>query len=480
MPPKQDDGGGSPPSAATANHATFHRSRSHWFETADSYMPERPLKGDIQVDVCVVGGGINGLSSAYHLRKIDPTIEVALLEAEVAGFGASGRNAGQLIVAFGHGDFGQQIRHYGAENMGTAWRYVHEGIRMIEALLTEESIDCDYAPTGYLQTSLRVEGEKKLRAYMAFIKKIGQVDYMTYVSGADMASEFDSPYLGAALLDPRGGMFNPLKLMRGIKRAAIQRGARIFENSPVARIERTPRSIILKTGGGSVRCEKLILATNAYTHTLDGLDGIDNVRMQSPLLVHGNVTEPLTPSQWEGVRWPRRCGVNLMSDIFYSFAPTRDGRILYVGGYYANSPPHKALSPEISWRFQAEGHHHLGQFFPALKDVRTVQSWGGPISTTADFIPHVGFASDPRIVYACGCWGHGIPIGTHNGRTLAELTLGLKTQSTETWFVRRKTRLWPGRSLASFVSNKVVSMRQSSSTKIGRKMKPPLNFGYSD
>lgn len=450
---------------------------SHWFAAADKpYAPAEPLRGERSFDVCVIGGGVTGLSTAYHLKRLAPDCDVAVLEAQVVGFGASGRNAGQLIVHFGGGDLLSQVRKFGAANVGAAWSYVQQGLEFIRDLQTTEDLRFDFQETGYLQTSLEVDGGRELERYRRFLDAIGQLLAMSDVSAGQMKQEFDCPYFGEALFDPRGGQFNPLKLVRGLRAAAEKWGGEIFENSAVTTIEAGKTDILVKTATGAVRCAKLVLATNAYTHLLPGVRRLAIHRMQNPLMVYAGVTEPLTPEQWAAVRWPRRCGVNVVSDLFFSFAPTSDGRVLYVIGYYAGAPRGETLGPDVSADFERDGPSLLASFFPALSGVRTSRSWGGPISATADFIPQVGVTSDPRIAYAVGCWGHGMPIGARNGRTLAELSLDRRTESTDAWFVERKKSLWPAAGLAPLVSAGAVELRRQAYQRIAKAMKPPLKF----
>jgi glycine/D-amino acid oxidase-like deaminating enzyme len=220
-----------------------------------------------------------------------------------------------------------------------------------------------------------------------------------------------------------------------------------------------------------------VLATNAFTHQLHGLNRLKAARQQNPMIVHASVTEPLRDEHWSAVGWSKRFGVNVVSDLFYSFAPTSDGRLVYVGGYYLESPERNELGPEVSLPFKVEGHAHLESFFPALKGLQTTQTWGGPISTTLDFIPHVGEMADSRVAYGVGCWGHGMPLGARNGRTLAELALGRRTESTQMWFVNRRPDLWPSRFLATYGTRRVAQLRRITNRRIGSAMVPPLQFG---
>lgn len=455
---------------------TFYRSRSHWFDRAAEYTPTAPLEGEVRVDVCVVGAGVTGLSAAYNLRRKDPGCSVAVLESEVVGFGASGRNAGQLIVAFGGSGGVAMLKKYGVDRTRDAFGYIGEGIGAIEQLLADEAIDCDYDPTGYLETALRIDGDGGIERYGRFVDAIGQSAHMTHMTQAQVNEAVDSPHLGAAIHDARGGQFNPLKLVRGLRDASIARGAKIYESSPVVAIDTGGATIAVHTGAGTVRCDRLILATNAYTHLLPGLETIGVARLQTPMIVHASVTEPVSAAQWDAVRWERRYGINLLSDLFYSFAPTRDGRLLYVGGHYVTLPSGPVLGPEVSLPFRAEGIAHLHSFFPALRGLRATQTWGGAISATADFIPHVGVSRDPRILYACGCWGHGVPLGMRNGDTLADLALDRESDATRLWFVDRKKPRFPHRALVRLVSTQQVARRRATNRKMGSTMTPPLKF----
>ncbi|WP_223508349.1 MULTISPECIES: NAD(P)/FAD-dependent oxidoreductase [unclassified Pseudomonas] len=436
----------------------MHDNLSYWFNSAEPYIPNEVLNTCETVDICIIGGGVTGLSTAYHLRKKNPHVSVALLEGQVIGYGASGRNAGQMIVSVGDNDFRAQLKRYGADKLRELHTYVHEGIDVIKTMTREHNIACDLNPSGYLLMGLKSEGNENLNSYMKFSQSIYQDQFLESISERDIAAEFTSAYFGSAIFDRRGGQFNPLKFIRGLKQVAMKLGVNIFEHSPVASIERNASHITLRTGCGVVRCNKLVIATNAYSHLLEGLKDVAFERNQTPIMVYANVTAPLSASQWQQLGWARRCGVNVLSNLFYSFAPTADGRLLYVGGYYTHAPSGNEMSPEISTGFMSNGPKQLAAFFPNLAGVPTAQSWGGPISVTRDYIPHIGVLADPRISYANGCWGHGMPLGARNGQTLADLALDLHSTDTRAWLVRRNKSYWPLRSITPLIVQSVSSV----------------------
>lgn len=450
------------------------KSSPYWPDSAPARRAASPLKGRITADVCVLGGGVTGLSAAYHLSRLDPSLRVVVLEAETVGYGASGRNAGQAIVALGHHDFTAQLRRYGAANLSDAYRYVAEGVELLGRLSLEERIDCDWRPTGYLEVGLAADGDGPIDAYRDFLDAMGRGDDIEPVPAAQIERELGSPLLGKALFDRRGGQFNPLKLVRGLAATVQTRGVALYEDSPVQHVAAGPGAIVVDTGRGSVSCGKIILAANGYSHLLRGIGGA--ARAQSPLFVYANVTEPLSPETWRELGWPRRCGVNIRSDLFFSFAPTAEGRILYVGGYDMVAPTGRSMAYDHSVGFSRNGPLNLGAVFPPLRVARTTHSWGGPISLTADFVPHVGRLTDPRIVYAAGCWGHGVPIGLHNGRTLAELSLDRDSASTRSWLVRREKRLWPNRFIGAQAMNLTLAAHRHALRRKGRKLVPQIKF----
>jgi glycine/D-amino acid oxidase-like deaminating enzyme len=241
-------------------------------------------------------------------------------------------------------------------------------------------------------------------------------------------------------------------------------------------IEVLSSGIVVHTGAGRIRCRKLVVATNAYMNTISEITRLGLAREQSPLIVKATVTAPLSSEQWEELGWPRRSGINILSPMFYSFAPTADGRIIHVGGYHTHAPIGGRLGPEIEYRLKELGAAHLAAFFPRLAGVQSAQTWGGPISITSDYVPHIGLASDPRILYACGCWGNGMPCGTQNGRTLAELALEQSTDNTQAWFVQRRKRLWPSRFISAVLAGGVIRRRRRASRRIGKTLSPPLIF----
>ena len=419
----------------------MHQYRSLWWSMNGDDTPSPPLEGDLSTDICIIGGGIAGLSAALHLKRSESGTGVVLLEAQEIGAGASGRNAGQMLVQFGS-DWAGNLKRYGAANMRAALDYVDEGIVLAEQL-RREGLDFDYADVGTLKAGLIGEDPGLIDGYRDYLEQAGQGRHLTDLSPVQVQQEIASPYLTNGVFDPRGGTLDPLKLVRALKRLVEQSGVRVCEYSPAITIAATPSGIRVETGKGVVRCRKLILATNAYTHLL-AQNGADSLkRRQRPVIVSAAATHNIPQDQWNAVGWRSRCGINLVSNLFFSFAPTKDGRVVSVGGYYIDPPHDGTLETAANLGLKQAASDQLGQFFPALAGVDVDQAWGGPISITSDEIPHVGTARDPNIIYAAGCWGAGVPLSLRHGQTLADLALERHTPSTDLWFVQRGKAQFP-------------------------------------
>jgi len=414
---------------------------SFWFDLAGTVASGPRLEGTVTADVCIIGAGMTGLSTAYHLITRSPGLVVRLVEARQTGFGASGRNAGQIITSFGGGDLGMHIRRRGAENMALAFDYVAEGSKGIRDTAASESFDCSFAPTGTLKVGMRNEGSAEIDRYLELLEKIGQGRHFTAVPSAQVAQELQTDVFSEGIHDPRGGQFNPLRFVRGLKDALLRRGVHLHESSPVTAIDPSGKRIKVLTAHGAVLCDKLVVATNGFTHRLPGAADIGLARGQMPLIVRAAVTGRISDGDWARAGWPRRSGVNVVSRLFHSFAPTPDNRLLWVGGYNTFLPRTDAPLPE-NFGDLAQG-KVIGTFFPQLAALGVTREWGGPISITADETPQIGVARDERVLFAWGCWGSGMPLGFRNGKTLADLALSPAGESSRLWFVSRTKRKWP-------------------------------------
>lgn len=408
--------------------------RSYWLG-ATPYEESPPLEGDRSVDVAVVGGGFTGLATAHFLKELEPSLDVAVLESEVVGFGASGRNGGFSMTLFGL-TLGVTARMFGKRRAAAAHRYMEEAVETLERMVGELGIDSDYERPGFLRVATSPAYVKRIQEEIELAHELG-LEGIEWIDADAVRAEVDShTYLGA-WSEPRCGLINPAKQARGLKAAVERQGVTVFERTPVERIDRARDGFTLHSGRNRVRAGRVVLATNAYSHLVPRLR-----RRQVPAFTHIVLTEPLSDEQLAEIGWRNRQGIETARNMVHYYRLTADNRLL-MGG----------RDVSLTYGTDMERDHHPPTFagleddvrttFPQLRDVRFTHRWGGPVSIPVQMVPALGRLGDPRMVYSLGCMGHGVSLTHLNGRTLAELLLERETERTDTWFVDRRVIPWP-------------------------------------
>ncbi|HEY0443122.1 MAG TPA: FAD-dependent oxidoreductase [Candidatus Limnocylindrales bacterium] len=409
----------SPPAAGTP----------YWPTTAPDE-PCPPLTGLSRVDVAIVGGGFTGLWTAIALTDTDPSLRVAVLEMERVGFGASGRNGGFCSASLTHG-LANGIRHFPDE----IERLEAEGLANLEALIAftrEHDIDCDLEETGVLDVADRPHQADELRAWADEAARYGEAS--EFMDRATIQAEVHSPIWKAALYRRgRDVMLNPSKLVRGLKRVALERGVAVHESTRVSRVERRAGSVRVTTAGGAtLDAAHVVVATSAYSGWLR--------RLQSrfvPVYDYVLVSEPLTPEQRESIGWQRRQGMSDGNNQFHYFRLTADGRILW-GGYDAVYHYGNGVGPQLDTRpatfERLEG--HFFRAFPQLRGLRFPYRWGGAIDTTSQFTVTFGQSLGGRLTYALGYTGLGVGASRWAGGVVRDFILRPDSELLQLRFVR--------------------------------------------
>jgi glycine/D-amino acid oxidase-like deaminating enzyme len=247
------------------------------------------------------------------------------------------------------------------------------------------------------------------------------------------------------LWEPRLLLINPAKLVRAERDLAVQLGVEVYENTPALAIRRQNRFRI-ETPRGMVDSEKLVFATNAYTHLFPLLR-----RKQIPAFTYMVATEPLDEKQLEPIGWAGKEGIEDARNLIHYYRLTPDHRLVMGGGpvgiTFANGL--NADRNQSAWRHLEEHIHFL---FPSLKSVRLSHCWGGPFSVTVDLTPAMGYVGDRRAVYSVGCIGHGVSASHLNAQTLRDMLLERQSDLIESPFVRRRVIPWPPEPLRSLVA----------------------------
>jgi glycine/D-amino acid oxidase-like deaminating enzyme len=408
--------------------------RSMWLETAGSYTPRPALEGEAAVDVAIIGGGYTGLTTAYELKRADPALRVAVVEAREAGYGGSGRNGsfGMTVVGIG---FAGTAMLKGKDFMRRAHLYMMRAVDELWELIQREELDCDGIRPGFLRVGTTPGYVKRLQSEVRLMNGLG-FDDIYWLDRDEVRARVDSPLHLGALWEPRLVLVHPLKLVRAERDLAVRYGADVYENSPVTRV--VPGSPFrVETTRGVLKAAKVVFATNAYSHLFPQLR-----RKQVPAFTHMLCTEPLAPEQLDGIGWAGREGVEDSRNLIHHYRRTLDDRITMGGGpvgfTWANSL-HGDDSPD-AWR-QVE--QRFRQTFPSLRDVRISHRWGGPFSVTTDLTPAMGYIGGRDAVYSLGCIGHGVSMTHLNAQTLRDMVLERKSDLLDGPFVDRFVMPWP-------------------------------------
>ena len=421
--------------------------KSYWMTTRE-YTPSESLEGDIDVDVAVVGGGFTGLSSAYHIKKAEPNLRVALLESQVVGFGASGRNGGFNMTLFGLTMSITAFR-FSKAKAREAHLYMERAVDYLRNLVDELNIDCDYEHPGFLRVATSEKYKRRIQKEMELAHSLG-IEDIQWLDGNQTQEQVRSPMYLGAWWEPRCGILNPAKLAWGWVGVIKPMGVEIYESSPVTEISRKNGKVHLTTPGGRVRADKVVMATNAWSHFFKDLK-----RKQIPVWTHIVMTEPLARKHFDEIGWQNRQGIEDARNLVHYYRLTIDNRLV-MGGRdvslsYGNDME-RDLNPVTFDGLKDD----VRELFPVLKDIAFTHEWGGPVSVPLDMAPAIGYAGDKNVVYSLGAVGHGVSMTQLNGRTVADLILENKTDLTEVFFVNRKTIPWPPEPLRNLTMKAIL------------------------
>lgn len=403
----------------------------YWQADRETREVSPALSGDIKADVAVIGGGFTGLATAYHLKAADPTLDVAIVESETTGFGASGRNAGFVMTLFGASLTLMKALH-GKERVCEAHHYMVSAIAALEAMIAEHAIDCDYERTGFLKVATAPAYIARIRDEIDLFQSLG-IEGFEWLDPSQLAQRVRSPGFLGACWEPGCGLINPVKWVDALRRLACNSGARLYEGTHVTNVQREHGRYRLTTENGTVSAEKLVFATNGYSHLVPGLRF-----KQVPAFAYIVVTEPLSAEQLAAIGWVGREGIEDGRNFMHFYRLTPDNRILAGGG-----PELVPFAGRMNHDHSPKAWSHLERFisetFPVLRGIRIAHRWGGAFSVTFNSTPQIGTLHGASAAYSIGCTGHGVAMTHMNGRIIRDLILGRKTELTDLWFVNRRS-----------------------------------------
>jgi len=411
-----------------------HRTVSHWMATLEEDLtPRPPLPGDTQCDVAIVGAGMTGLWTALELARRDPSLRIVVVEKEIAGFGASGRNGGWCSALFpaSHDAIAAVAGRDGAMAMQRA---MNDTVDEVGAACVREAIDCDYVKGGTLLAATNPAQEQRLRKAIAHDHAFGfGEDDMRWLDRDEAAKRVDIAGMSGALYTPHCAAVNPAKLVRGLARAASGAGVRVHEGTTV----RTIGEGTVRTDHGRIRAEVVVRATEAFTPRLRGMH-----RLVIPLYSLMVVTEPLDDSFWNDVGWDGRETIGDGRRVVVYAQRTADNRVAFGGrGTYhfaSRVKPGFDRPPGAHAAVEAA----MTAFFPALRDIQITHRWGGPVAAPRDWFASVGYDRDAKLAWAGGYVGDGVSTTNLAGRTVADLICGIDSDITHLPWVDHQWRRW--------------------------------------
>jgi glycine/D-amino acid oxidase-like deaminating enzyme len=395
-----------------------------------------PLAGDLDVDVAIVGGGYTGLWTALALRERDPSIRIVVLEAEIVGWGPSGRNGGFVGGYLGGlAELAQLFGPQGAMAIAEAGRRIVPAVRELAERYDE---DVWLREAGYLRLSAGPVQDAAVDKILAAARELGVgEDLVQPLSPAEVQARMRSPVFRRAVLVHDTATVQPARLARLLRRAVLDSGAALHERTRVLGL-RAGRPNVLEVVGGRVRADEVVLATNAALTGWRPLSGwLTN--FGSYVVLTEPVPELLDRCGWIGGE--AACDARM---FLHYFRTTPDGRVLMGSG----SGP-VGRGGRVDGRFSGDrgtarrAAAGLRRLLPELADARIERAWGGPIDVSSDHVPFFGTASETRVHYAAGYSGHGTGPSWIGGQTLASLV----TRADDEWTALPLTNRRPLRPL---------------------------------
>ncbi len=399
--------------------------RSLWMDNAlarEGGGAPRAFAGDATYDVCIVGGGFTGLWTAIRLREFDASMRIAIVEADLCGAGASGRNSGGT----GHwwSKLPTLLKALGKED---ATFLLNKSVSILDDMadfVAQNDIQCDLRRGSSTWTAT---SPAQLGAWNGMLKtaeKMGIEAPYTYLTKEQLREQFGSGPYYAGIVEGGAMRVQPAFLARGLRKIALSRNIDIFENTPVTRIRSDAAGVTVETAQGRISAQQVVLAANAWMAHLPEFRSSVMV-VSSDIIITGPIPEIL---QERGLA--NRPGSRNSRLMLNYGGKTPDGRV-YLGrgggtiAYDAHIGPEFDYSPKQAKEIEADFRY----LYPELRDVPITRGWGGPIDRSTIGLPWFGQLSDDRIHYAIGFAGHGVSATAVAGRAIAARIM----QRTDDW-----------------------------------------------
>jgi glycine/D-amino acid oxidase-like deaminating enzyme len=440
---------------------TDYQRLSYWMSTVDEPIEPRPaLPGDRDADVAIVGAGYTGLWTAYYLAVAQPSLRIAVVEAEIAGYGASGRNGGWCSALFPK-SVSALARRYGRDPAIALHLAMQSTVDEVGRVARSEGIDCHYAKGGTVVLARTPVQWERARAEVAEAREYG-LD-LELLDAAQARHRCAATGVLGGTYTPHCAAIHPARLVRGLARAVERRGVTIYERSRATAIG----SGAVRTRSGTVRAPVIVRATEGYTAGLPGLR-----RSLAPVYSLMVATPPLPESFWAGVGLAERETFADHRHLIIYGQRTVDGRLAFGG---RGAPYHfgSRVRPEYDREPQvfAALRRTLAELFPALGGVPVEYAWGGPLGVARDWSASVGLDRRTGLAWAGGYVGDGVGTANLAGRTLADLILSRGSDLVRLPWVGHRSPRWepePLRWLGVNAGLKVMTGADAEEARTGR------------
>ena len=378
--------------------------------------PAPPLRGTVEFDVAIVGGGYTGLWTAYDLTERAPGVRIVVLEQDICGGGPSGRNGG-----FVHGWWDQLpllVDLHGPERALETARASEEAVSQIDEFCERHGVDAWWVQAGYVQASASEAQDNDWQRAVETCARLGVGDSYVPLSAAQVQARCASPRFRGGVLMPSGASVQPALLARGLRRVLLERGVTIHEQTRVLRLN-PGNPVRVETDAGEVRADQIVLGMNAWAAGWPGF--------RTRLLTWGSyivLTEPIAGRLAE-IGWTGGEAISDSRFTVHYFRTTRDGRLAFGAGVgeagYGGSIGRSFTSDRRAVERAAAG---MRRIFPMLADVRIDDAWGGPIDISSDRLPAIGSMHGGRVHFAHGYSGNGVGPSRLAGRVLGAIVDG--------------------------------------------------------
>lgn len=385
---------------------------SLWAATAEPALPTSSLAKDEIADVVIIGGGILGLSTALHLSQQGQN-NIICLEATEIGWGASGRNNGQVIAGLKH-DPTKVYEMLNKSSADTLIQCSSEAPDLVFSLIEKNTISCDAIRKGWIQPAPSKRAEKEILSRMQQWESLGAPVEM--LDKGSLSERLGTSWYQAAWLDRRGGSVNPLAYTRGLANAVIRSGVSLFTHTPVIEYrQNTSGTWEVLTKKGKITANQLVIATNAYIGELAGKFRKSIIPVRTAQIA----SEPLATEDWQKIL-PQGEAASDASHLLTSFRITPEKRLVMGGAYATGGDENQAMFDALKRAAKNR--------FPFIKNINWQYKWSGYLAITPPHLPQI-YTLGERCYAPIGCNGRGIAMSTMTGKQLAQLIIHENTQA---------------------------------------------------